>query len=997
MAFSPLSQTIKIFFSYAISSATDRRLCKKLQIHLSTLRRLHLIDEWYDSAISAGSTINQAVESHLREAQIIVLLISAEFVNSDRCYELEMQRALEFSAAGTARLIPVLLSPTDWEVLPLKRFRALPANGTAVSLWRNREDALLEVARGIRKVVEELAGRAARILTHTVTPPLPFRDFPYRQNDFFTDREAIFAALASSLPFTQTRQTSILALYGLGGMGKTQIALEYLYRSSQLYQISLWLDASSRAVLSTEVSALAERLALPAHEYKDEDQLFTAVKRWLHNQPKTWLLVLDHVDDDTPLDLLVPPQSNGHVLLTTRAPMTGRFASAIPITQMDTAASVLFLLQRAGIIPVKASIDLAPPEAIQEATAIARAMDGFPLALDQAGAYLEETGCGLTAYLALFQQERAALLNRRGRLVHKQNHPDSVMITLTLTIEKVKQQRATNLHLLRLLAFLHPEAIPYELLLDGAGELSEPLRSLATRSLALNEALADLHSYSLVHYLADTTTLRIHRIVQAILTDTLTTRQKRHWASQVVRMVNRVFPEVTFDNWARCKRYLPQAQHCATLISAFKLTLKEGALLLQRLGSYCYRQACYTEAETYLSQALHLHEQQQEADALATARTLNALALLFYRQARYAEAEQTHLRALELRTQTLGPDHLDTAESLHNLALLYGQQGNYQQAEQFYLRVLSLEEQALGPEHPTTAKTLNNLGLLYYEQGDYQQAEAAYQRALTIYERATLTDHPDAMYPLDGLGALAEKRADYQQAEEFYQRALAICEQALGDAHPETAHSLNKLADIYETQDKDQQAEALYQRALTLGTQALGPNHPDSALFLNNLAFLADKQGKSQQAEDYYQRALSIYEQTLGTEHPLVADVLNNLGMFYLDRQNEERAEELLRRALAIRTQALGSTHPATAQSLSNLADLLSTRHMYEKAERLFQQAFALRLQTFGPTHPDVTRTREKYAALLEQLHRNEEAAILRQTAHMQEEHSSAEQAQDDH
>lgn len=989
MAFTPLTQAVKIFFSYATSSSADQRLFKKLQAHLSTLRRLHLIDEWYDSAIEAGNNVNQTLEFYLREAQIIVLLISAEFVQSDRCYELEMQRALELSAAGTARLIPVILSPTDWEGLPLAQYRSLPANGQAVSLWRNREDALLEVARGIRRVVEEMAGQAARFLAHAMTPPHPLRYLPYRQNAFFTDRETVLAALSSALPFTQDHQTALLALHGLGGMGKTQIALEYLYRSANLYQTVLWLNAASRETLNGEVSALVERLALPRQEREDEEQLFAALKRWLQNQPTSWLLVLDHIDDNTLIDLLVPAQSNGHVLLTTRTQTTGGAASILPITQMDSTASVQFLLQRAGLIP--AGTALAPPTAVAQATAIAQALDGFPLALDQAGAYLEETGCGLPAYLALFQQERAALLERRGRLGQPQNHPDSVTITLRLTIAQVQQQRATNLHLLRLLSFLHPEAIPYELLQDGAGELSEPLRSLVTHPLAFNEALADLHNYSLVEYLADTTTLRIHRVVQAVLVDTLALRQKRQWASRVVRMVNRVFPPATFEKRALCQRYLPQAQHCATLLRTFNLPLKEGALLLQRLGAYCHQQACYTKAETYLLQSLHLLEQQPEIDPAASAQTLNALALVYYRQARYAEAEQTHLRALELRTQFPSPDHSALAESLHNLALLYGQQGNYVQAEQFYQRVLNIEEQALGPEHPDSAKTLNNLGLLYYEQGNYAQAATEYQHALTIYEHAALMDHPDAMYPLDGLGALAEKRGDYQEAENYYRRALAICEQALGETHPETAHSLNKLADIYETQDKDQEAEELYQRALSISEQTHGADHPDTALFLNNLAFLADKQGNAQQAEQSYQRALSIYEQALGTTHPLCADVLNNLGVLYHDTHNEQRAEELLRRALAIRLQTLGPTHPDTAQSLSNLADLLATRQAYAEAEALFQQASMLRLQTFGPTHPDTTRTREKYAVLLEQLHRNAEAAALRQMAASEEE-----QAQDE-
>jgi hypothetical protein len=164
---SSLSQAIKIFFSYDTSSPKDKHLFDRLTIHLSALRRQHLIDEWYDSAINAGKDITQVIEAHLRAANIIVLLISAEFLASERCYKLEMQRALELSTTGTARLIPVILSPTDWEALPLAHYSPLPAGGIAVSLKRNIDAALSEVARGIRKVVKELAGQMKRVHSST--------------------------------------------------------------------------------------------------------------------------------------------------------------------------------------------------------------------------------------------------------------------------------------------------------------------------------------------------------------------------------------------------------------------------------------------------------------------------------------------------------------------------------------------------------------------------------------------------------------------------------------------------------------------------------------------------------------------------------------------------------------------------------------------------------------------------------------------------------------
>jgi tetratricopeptide (TPR) repeat protein len=468
------------------------------------------------------------------------------------------------------------------------------------------------------------------------------------------------------------------------------------------------------------VSALAEKLALSEQDRADEEHLFATIKRWLHNQTG-WLLVLDHLDDLTLIDLIVPSQGNGHILLTTRTKTAGEIASAIPITPMDTAASVLFLLHRAGVIPVRASLDQAPPAAIQQATAIAQELDGFPLALDQAGAYLEETGCGLETYLDLFQEERAALLGRRGRVVSNQNHPDSVAITLTLAIAQVVWQRATNLPLLRLLAFLHPDAIPYELLVDGASELNEQLRSLAARPLALNEALADLYSYSLIHHLTDTTTLSIHRIVQAVLIDALTKRQQRQWASMAIRMVNRVFPEVHFD--------------------------------------------------THEERALLICEQALGPDHPDVALFLNNLAFLADKQGQYQQAEPLYQRALSIYEQALGADHPLVADVLNNLGVLYRDTDNEERAEPLLRRALAIREQALGPTHPDTAQSLSNLADLLAAQHAYQDAEELFQQALALRLQAFGPTHPDVARTREKYASLLERMNRNEEATMLRQAA----------------------------------------------------------------------------------------------------------------------------------------------------------------------------------------------------------------------------------
>jgi tetratricopeptide (TPR) repeat protein len=989
VALSHNSEKINIFFSLA-SAPEDRNLFDKLRKHLGKLRQLDLIEIWYDSAISVGYNFKDIIKAHISKADIIVLLVSADFVDSEQCFNVEMPYADEQHLSRNVPIIPVLLRPADLQDSPLEKYSHLPQNGHAITTWENLDTALTEVAQGIHRVVKEIAGRISSILPGR-HPQFPLSNLTYRRNLLFTDRDDTLEALHRSFTSGQPPQTRMHALYGPGGIGKTHIAIEYVYRYQQEYQTTLWLNAAPPELLSTNMLALADQLGIPAHDSLDEQQRFDAIKRWLQYHDR-WLLMIDNLEDFPLLDQLLPLNSSGHVLLITQSQTAWQFSSRLSVDQMSIEDGALLLLRCAHIIPEQGLLDSAPEEDRLQAIKIAQEFRGYPLALDQAGAYIEETQRPLSSYLALYQERQALFLGKRGRSVS--DHPDPVTTTLTLTFQKIAILNPNALELLHFFAFLHPAALPDELIMHGASSLNSPLRTITSDSFTLDDAIATLRKFSLIRQRTDSTTLNMHHLVQIVLKNDLTKKQQHQLASQAVRLINFIFPAVSFETWARCERYLPQAVHCATLIHDYKLNLKEGGLLLERLGFYYYQRGCYTDAETYLTQALQLQEGNSRGDPSDTAQTLNSLALLYQQLARYEQAETLYQRSLELRERPLGSEHPKTAESLHNLAMLYGDQGNYQKAERLYLRVLTLEERAKGADHLDVASTLNNLAFIYYQQGRYSEADATYQRALAIYERVLPSDHPNLTYPLDGLATLAEKQGNYQRAEELYQQALTITRKAFGEDHAETAHSISKLADIAETRGNYPQAEALYQQALAIYEHTLGSQHPDLAPVLNNLAFLAKKQELYAQAEPLYQRALTIYEQALGPLHPDVASVLNNLGQLARKTGNMIRAETLLRRVLAIHEQALDQPHPDTAQSLSNLADLLTEMRRYHEAAPFYQQALTIRMQTVGAEHAETIRVREKHADLLDYIHKHE--AELGESTQKSADSPSIEPSQDD-
>ncbi len=884
-----------------------------------------------------------------------------------------MKRALERYEVGAVRVIYVLLRPVDWSGLPIDSVGFLPADGNPISLWRDKDLAFQEVARGIRKVVDELTERVAAPFIRE--PKTPLWTVPYRRNLYFTGREELLALLHTYFSPTHSLHTRIQALNGLAGIGKTQIAIEYAYRYQQEYQAVLWVRGSSLDVFCADLLALANLLSLPEKELGSESQLFAAIRRYLQYHEQ-WLLLIDDLDVFHLVDSLVPPHCKGHVLLTTRIQAKGTSIHALPVPPMTFDESALFLLRRAKIIEEQATLTAALPAEYIQALAVVREVDRFPLALDQAGAYIEETGRSLNDYLTLYQQHRPQLLQRRGYFFD--SHPQSVSATLTLTFEQVAQVNPVAMDVLRLFAFLHPDAISDEMIVDGAAFLDEPLRSLAVDPLALDTAIATLLDFSLVLRRADTTTLGIHRIVQAVLRDLSFLTQPQHWALLVVRLVYAIFPRPDFSSWPLCQRYLPHAQLCATYIIEFKFVELPAAQLLLYLGRYCSQRALYTEANTYLPLALDLYEQVLGPQSLEVAETLAALASLFFRLGDNLQVESLYTRALVLYEQLLGPEHPETAILLNNLALLYQEQGRYLEAESHYQRVLAIYHQVYGQQHLEIATTLNNLALLYQKLGQYQRAEEFFQQALAQREILLEPGDPAFAQSWNNLATIYQDQEKYQEAEPFLLRSLDLFEQTVGPEHPDTAVCMNNLAELYCSLAKYQQAEELHLRALAINERFLGSEHPDTALTLSNLGRLYRIRGNYQQAETFYLQALSIYEQTLGSEHPDTALLLNNLGKLYLLLGNYQQATSLLLRAIAIAEQVFGPDHPDTLWYLRNLAELYTLQERYQDAESLYQRILATCQKNSGQAqHPDVALVLEKYAHLREKMQKRVEDATL--------------------
>ncbi len=839
---------------------------------------------------------------------------------------------------------------------------------------------------------------------HRAPQLTPIWTIPYHRNPFFTGREEILNYLHTLLNSRKSAAlTQAQAISGLGGIGKTQIAIEYAYRYRDQYQAILWVNASSHEAFLADYVMLAALLGLPEQHEQDQEIVIRAVKRWLATHDE-WLLILDNVDDPQMIVHFLPMNSSGDVLLTTRLQALGTIAQSIEVEKMGLEEGVMFLLRRTKILTLDTSLHEGMKEVWRQAAEIVAALDGLPLALDQAGAYIEETRCGMSQYFHLYSTRRKELLLRRGRF--PVDHPDFIAATWAISFRQVELESMAAADLLRLLAFLDPEAIPEEIVSLGILDPGSVLAEIADHPLKVDEIIEVLLRYSLIGRTSEAKVLSIHRLVQAVLKDGMDGETQRLWAERAIRVVNRIFPDVRLETWQGCQRCLPHVQVCASYIEDNNLAFPEAARLFNEAAAYLVAHADYEQAEFFLQKALTIRRRVLPPDHPDTARTLNDLgvlyltegnyaqaeplleqaltirrqqlgvghldtaaslnnqALLYYEQGRYLLAEQLYQESLAIRRKVLQPDHPDIAQSLNNLAKLYTVLGNFPQAESHYKEALSNQQNTLGLEHPLVAQTLNNLALLYRSKGEYNQAEHHYHQALLIQEKVLGSDHPDVAETLNNMARLFRAKGAYEKAEPLYQRALHIREVRFGPEHPFVAHSYYSIAKLYHSQSKYAEAEKLCKEALRIQEQRLGINHPSVASTLVLLAKIYQVQQKLIQAEELNMRALWIRESTIGVDHPKIAIITNNLAEIYHAQGRYREAEPLIARSLTLHERALGAEHPYIAYSLTNRADNFFFQEKYAEAESDYRQALAIREQKLGTEHPQTASVYQKLARL---------------------------------
>ena len=655
-------------------------------------------------------------------------------------------------------------------------------------------------------------------------------------------------------------QVPICAITGMGGIGKTELALQYALLYKSIYTGGIcWLRAKALNI-GIQIVQFG-RSCLQLHPPEELDLMSQVEFCWTHWLEGQALVIIDDVIDYAAIKPFLPPvDSHFKVLLTSRLRL-GKSIKQLDINVLDESAAFDLLASLIGSERIELETE--------QADKLCRWLGYLPLGLELVGRYLDRKP---DLELVKIQQQLERKKLQSQALDKRENDEDmtaslGVMAAFELSWETLKepiQQLGAWLSLFAL------APIPWSLVEQYLSEYDSD--ELEER----RDVLLDLHLIQR----KGKELYQFHQLIREFWLEkledypnTITIKQK---FCQTLATIAQQFPENPTHDFIQEKASV--IPHITEVATTWKNHLSDSQLLppFEVLGQLYENQGFYPEACHWYEQCLTLAEERLGQEHLDLAKILNYLAYLYQLEVRYDEAEIFCKKALEIRKNLLDDDDPLVANSINQLGLLYSAKGNYEEAQKLYQQALEIVRKSLDPQHLSIARYMTNLADLYCQEQQYSQAEDLYQQAIKIYEENQ--ENLDLALGLNNLGRLYDTQKDYKKAESLYQKALELFKNHLNEEHPYIATCLSNLAFVYAQQGEFDKAETMYLHCLEIHQKMLGNHHPNVAFTLNDLAGFYQGQQRYPEALKLYQDAFTILEEKLGKDHPYTVIVFNNFS-----------------------------------------------------------------------------------------------------------------------
>lgn len=662
--------------------------------------------------------------------------------------------------------------------------------------------------------------------TSSLRPPNapPIFHVPFDRNPDFTGRDSLLADLQEDLSDPDPNK-HVQAIYGLGGVGKTQTAVEYAHRFRDRYAIVYWIRAEESASAWVDYANLARAIGLDL----PEDAPLETVRDQLRNhlaRRSDFLLIFDNASTPASLQDFIPRPCKGSVLVTSRNPNWGGLARSTALHGLTRDSSIHFLRKRTGRL-----------ETDTAARKLAQALGDLPLALEQAAALIQRARISFTEYLRLFEAHWGELLaqKRPGG-----DYPDSVAMAWELSFRRVEAENPSAIKLMNLLAFLSPDGIPRSMLIHGIQHLPNDLSMTVADAQSFSHAVGALAQFSLVEEhldpdvknTDDRQTITMHRLVSALARDRMGEDDRRLWAGAAARIVAQefIFDSADPTTWPRAAAMLPHALAAAHYAQATGVPIDITCGLLDQAGRYLNRFAQYDQAKVLLDRALALSRRAYGDESPKVSAIANDMGRVLARLGHRELAQQHFEWALAIDRNTYGDTDPHAATVMNNYAMVLHAGGQLDAAQAHFQSALQIFEQHYGATHPKVATLLNNLGYIHQRAGDAQSAHDLYHRALATAELSVGGAHPMVASIRRNLGRTLLALGHPHMARDHLERALAIDQATFGDAHPDVARDCETLADLMRHLKEPSLAAQYDDRAKTIRNKT-SESGPESATF----------------------------------------------------------------------------------------------------------------------------------------------------------------------
>jgi tetratricopeptide (TPR) repeat protein len=966
----PMAEEVRLQHSAAFAR---RRVAPPADLYLSYVPEDRMWADWIsavlgeagfrvlrqDTSVTAGAIARDEAQRGAESAGRTIAVLSPAYLRSPQARGVWESLAAADPAGTGRRLIPVRVGEVplsapfgDRMIVDLTRRDANQA----------REELLRAIGRPADAIQHPADYSAQELRFPRAIPPV--WNVPGR-NAAFTGRNEVLGKLRDQLASSSQAVVLPLALYGLGGVGKTQVALEYAHRYMADYDVVWWVSAEQREMINPALAELAARLGIRVGDSMTEAAQAAREALRRGTPYSNWLLVFDNADDPEELKPFFPG-GPGHVMVTSRNPLWSRVAEPVEIDVFQRTESVEHLQRR---VPGLSDAD---------ARLVAEKLGDLPLAIEQAGAWLAETGTPAAVYM----QELDFQLTSMLELTQPVDYPVPVAVTWRLSFDRLREQSPAAAKLLELCAFFGPEPISLQLLYsDEMMKALVPLDSRLKERVVLGQLIRQITRFALAKVDQANNSMQVHRLVQAVIKAQLNTPEERDFAMHEVHKVlvgARPRQGDTDDpaNWERYAYIWPhlgpsEAEECDE-------EEETRQLLIDRVR-FLWKRGEFEEAFAFGKRIEPRWKQWLGEDDRQTLYLRFHLANVLRSQGKYQDARKEDTDILERQRRVLGDSHPHTLQTFGSLAADLRGLGEFVESLKLDRQAYEKLKDIFGEEHPSTLSAANNLAVDLRWSGDYFAARDLDRETLALRREVLSDRHPYTLHSEAMLARDLRETGEYAESAELLRDIYSRYVEILGEDFVDTlrtakslAVSLRKLGNYDEA---FQLTRATHERYL----KHYGAEHPDTLACTLNLACDVSALDDKPAARDLATEVMDSYSRALGPEHPNTLVIANNLSTYLRGSGAPADARRLADATLSALRAKLGKSHPFALSCGVNMANCLYDLGQSDDAEALLTATLGPLSQTLGPNHPDTLVCEANLAIVIRDGGRTEEATILQQ------------------